>query len=94
MSIQGRGVVALPADVRKRQRLDTPGTQLRVVEREDGVIELHPLTTIPLDQAWFWTDRWRAQEAEANADIVAGRVTEHDSGDDLLDHLDGLRAKR
>ena len=89
--MQTRGVFALPADVRKRHRLDEPGAQLRVVEREDGVIELHPQLAIPAEQAWFWDERWQEIEAEANEDIAAGRVTRHASGAELLEHLDGLR---
>jgi len=84
-------VFALPADVRKRHRLDEPGAQVRVVERDDGVIELHPQVAVPADQMWFWTERWQKLEAEADADIAAGRVTRHDSGEALLEHLDGLR---
>lgn len=91
IGLQSRGVFALPADVRKRHRLDEPGAQVRVVERDDGVIELHPQVAIPADQTWFWTERWRKMEAEADADIAAGRVTRHDSGKALLEHLDGLR---
>jgi hypothetical protein len=91
VGIQSRGLLALPADVRKRHRLDEPGAQVRVVERDDGVIELHPQVAVPADQAWFWTERWQAMEAEADADVAAGRVTRHASGDALLDHLDALR---
>ena len=41
-AIQGRGTVALPAELRRKYRLDEPGAQLEVVERSDGVIELRP----------------------------------------------------
>jgi hypothetical protein len=77
--------------VRKRHRLDEPGAQVRVVERDDGVIELHPQLAIPADQAWFWTGRWQAMEVEADAEVAAGRVERHGSGDALLEHLDALR---
>ena len=91
VGLQSRGVFALPADVRKRHRLDEPGAQVRVVERDDGVIELHPQVAIPADQTWFWTERWQEMEAEADADIAARRLTRHASGEALLEHLDGLR---
>lgn len=91
IGLQTRGVFALPADVRKRHRLDEPGAQLRVVERDDGVIELHPQLAIPADQAWFWTENWQAKEIEANADVAAGRVSRHASDEALLEHLDALR---
>jgi hypothetical protein len=91
IGLQSRGVFALPADVRKRHRLDEPGAQVRVVERDDGVIELHPQLAIPADQAWFWNERWQSMEVEASADIEAGRVTRHESGEAFLGHLDDLR---
>ncbi len=91
IGLQSRGVFALPADVRKRHRLDEPGAQLRVVEREDGVIELHPQLAIPAEQAWFWQQDWQNKEIEASADIAAGHTRRHASGEALLEHLDTLR---
>jgi hypothetical protein len=76
--------------VRRRHHLDEPGAQVEIVEREAGVIELHPHVPIPADQAWFWTERWQARERDAEADVDAGRLTTHESADDFLRHLDGL----
>jgi bifunctional DNA-binding transcriptional regulator/antitoxin component of YhaV-PrlF toxin-antitoxin module len=88
VTVQGRGTLALPADVRRRHRLDEPGAQVEVVERADGVIELHPHVPVPADQAWFWTERWQAREREADAHVAAGEVTTHESAEDFLAHLD------
>lgn len=88
VAMQSRGTFALPAEVRKRHHLDDPGAQLRVVEREDGVIELHPLAAVPANQRWFWTERWQHMEREADADVAEGRVTSHDDVDALLESLD------
>jgi bifunctional DNA-binding transcriptional regulator/antitoxin component of YhaV-PrlF toxin-antitoxin module len=90
VTLQGRGTLALPADVRRRHQLDEPGAQVEVVERDDGVIELHPHVPVPADQAWFWTDRWQAREREADAQVAAGEVKTHESADDFLKHLDAL----
>jgi hypothetical protein len=90
VAIQKRGVVTLPSSVRKRHALDGPGAQVRIVERPDGVIELHPQLAVPADQAWFWSDRWQEMEREAEADIAAGRVTTHDSTEAFLKHVDAL----
>ncbi len=79
LTVQQRGTIALPPDVRRRHRLDQPGAQVRLVERDDGVIELHPVLGIPASQTWFWSERWQAMEREADADIAAGRtVTSND----------------
>jgi bifunctional DNA-binding transcriptional regulator/antitoxin component of YhaV-PrlF toxin-antitoxin module len=88
VALQGRGTLALPADLRKRHHLDDPGAQVRVVEREDGVIELHPLASVPADQRWFWTERWQRMEREADEDVAGGRVRTYDDVDDLLAALD------
>lgn len=89
LGIQRRGILALPADLRRRHNLDKPGAQVRIVEREDGVLELHPLTAVPADQAWFWTQRWQQMEREADADVAAGRVSTHDTVEELLDAFEG-----
>ncbi len=90
LGIQGRGTIALPADVRRRLHLDEPGAQLELVEREDGVLELRAALPIPADQRWFWTDRWQAREHEVDEYVEAGQVTVHESTQDFLDHLDVL----
>lgn len=87
VTLQARGVLALPLEIRKRYRLDEPGAQLELIEREDGVLELHPYSAIPADQAWFWTPEWQDGEREATDDIAAGRVERFDSDEDLLDAL-------
>lgn len=90
LGIQGRGTIALPADVRRRLHLDEPGAQLEMVERADGVIELRAALPVPADQLWFWTDRWQEREQEVDEHVAAGRVMVHASTEDFLDHLDEL----
>ena len=87
LSIQTRGVLALPPEVRKRLLLDSPGAQVEVTEREDGVIELRPQVSVPASQAWFWTDAWQARERQADEDLAAGRVTSYDDGESFLASL-------
>jgi bifunctional DNA-binding transcriptional regulator/antitoxin component of YhaV-PrlF toxin-antitoxin module len=87
VALQARGTLALPADLRKRHHLDDPGAQVRIVERDDGVIELHPLAAVPAGQRWFWTERWQRMEREAEENIAAGRVRAYEDVDDLLSAL-------
>jgi len=89
-----RGSITLPAEVRRRYRLDEPGAQVQVVERDDGVIELHPLLPHRADQAWFWTERWQQMEQEAQDDIAAGRVETFDDNDEFLADLEREAADR
>ena len=92
LGFQSRGVIALPADVRRRLHLDMPGAQVEVTEREDGVLELRPSLPVPADQRWFWTERWQRREREVDEHVVAGQVAVHQDGDALLVHLAGLEA--
>jgi AbrB family looped-hinge helix DNA binding protein len=88
LTVQSRGTVALPADLRRRLHLDHGDAQIKLIERDDGRIELLPVVAIPADQAWFWTDRWQAMEREADADVAAGRATVVEGADELIAHLD------
>ncbi|MQA74690.1 MAG: AbrB family transcriptional regulator [Solirubrobacterales bacterium] len=88
VTVQKRGVISLPPDVRRRHHLDEPGAQVEIAERTDGVIELRPQVAIPADQRWFWNERWQAMEREADADVEAGRVARFDSAEDLIAELD------
>ena len=87
VAMQARGVIALPADLRRRHHLDEPGAQVEIVEQEDGRIELRPLLPVPADQAWFWTDRWQAMEREADADFADGRITTFDGDHEFFAYL-------
>lgn len=88
LTVQVRGTLALPTEIRRRYRLDEPGAQVRLVERADGVIELHPLVAVPADQAWFWSERWQRMEQEAQDDLAAGRVVVTEGPDEFFDELD------
>jgi hypothetical protein len=85
--------VALPALLRKRLRLDQPGAQVEITEREDGVLELRPTIAVPAAEAWFWTDRWQEGERAVDAHVAAGETTVHESAEDFLAHLDALDAE-
>lgn len=88
LSVQSRGTVALPADLRRRLHLDRADSQVKLIEHDDGRVELVPVVAVPADQAWFWTDRWQAMEREADADIAAGRAAIVEGADELIAHLD------
>ncbi len=86
--MQSRGVLALPRGVRSRLGLDVPGAQVEVVEREDGVIELHPHVAVPAEQAWFWTERWQQLERGVDEHVKRGEVERFDSSEEFLSSLD------
>ncbi|MBB3045072.1 AbrB/MazE/SpoVT family DNA-binding domain-containing protein [Nocardioides sp. LMS-CY] len=90
VSLQRRGLVALPAEVRQRMHLDEPGAQLEVTEREDGVLELRAALPVPAEQAWFWTQSWQEREREVEVHVAAGELTIHDDVTDFLAHVDDV----
>jgi antitoxin MazE len=88
LTVQSRGTVSLPVQLRRRLHLDQADSQIKLIEHDDGRVELIPIVTVPADQAWFWTDRWQAMEREADADIAAGREIVVEGADELVAHLD------
>jgi antitoxin MazE len=87
VSVQSRGLIALPATIRRHLGLDKPGAQVEVIERE-GEVVLRPHVPVPADQAWFWTERWQRMEREADEAVAAGRVTVVDGAEAMLADLD------
>ena len=87
VTVQSRGLIAIPTAIRRHFGLDQPGAQVEVIERE-GEIVLRPHVAVPADQVWFWTERWQQMEREADDAIAARRVTVNDDVDDLLANLD------
>lgn len=88
VSPQGRGIVALPADLRRRLHLAEPGAQLELTEREDGVVELRAVLLVPADERWFGDERWQSGERGVDEHVAAGRVTTFDSDEEFLVALD------
>ena len=87
VTVQGRGLIAIPSSIRRHFGLDKPGAQVEVIERE-GEIVLRPHLAVPTDQTWFWTERWQQMEREADDAISAGLVTTVDGVEELLADLD------
>jgi AbrB family looped-hinge helix DNA binding protein len=87
VTVQARGVIAIPSALRRQLGLDRPGAQVEVVER-DGEIILRPHVPVPSDQAWFWTERWQKMEHQADGAIAAGKVASFENVDDFLADLD------
>ena len=87
VTVQGRGLIAIPTAIRRHFGLDKPGAQVEVIEREGGIV-LRPHLAVPTDQTWFWTDRWQQIEREADDAISAGLITTVDGVEELLADLD------
>ena len=92
VTVNDRGTLTLPADVRHAFHLDDPGVQLEVVTRQD-VIELRPHVAIPAGQAWFWTPSWQKGERAVDEHVAAGRVKRAENVDAFLAAVDKGRSK-
>ena len=55
---------------------------------EDDRAVVTPKKLVDKSQAYFWSEKWQKGEAEAEADIKAGRVKAFDSVEQLLEDLD------
>ncbi len=93
VSVQSRGTIAIPADLRRRMHLDEPGAQVQIIEHTNGRVELQPMLPIPADQRWFWTEKWQAMEREADEDIAAGRVSGAMDIDEFFESLERHRGE-
>jgi hypothetical protein len=67
---------------RRRQTTADPNARLERIEH---------MLAAP-DQAWYWTPEWQAGEADADADLIAGRSTKDDSDAQFLASLDAIPA--
>lgn len=85
------GTVTIPAAVRRKFGLDKPGAQVEIVVHDDTIV-LVPHAAIPADQMWFWSKEWQGKEREVEHELAAGRRTTHESGEELIAHLDRLDA--
>jgi antitoxin MazE len=80
------GQITLPAAVRKELDIQEGDVvEIKVVDDRAVVI---PKKLVDKSQGYFWTKEWQKGEAEAEADIRAGRVETFDSVEQLLEDLD------
>jgi len=80
------GQITLPAAVRKELHIQEGDVvEIQVV---DDCAVVTPKKLVDKSQAYFWTEEWQKGEAEAEADIKAGRTEAFDSVEQLLEDLD------
>lgn len=84
--VRAKGQITLPADVREAAHI-AEGDPIEVEMVADGIL-LRPRKVIDSTQAWFWTPEWQEGEAEASADIEAGRVETFNEDEAFLTALE------
>ena len=86
VNVQGRGTIVIPADLRKKYRLDEPGAQVEVISEGDHLI-LRPMLPVSATQAWFWTAEWQEGERQAEAERAALLGERFDDDEAFIDSL-------
>ena len=87
--LRTKGQITVPQEIRATLGAEE-GDDLIFYVDEQGQIIISRAQIIPLDQAWFWSQRWQRMEQEAQADLNAGRVIEFDNLGEALAALDQL----
>jgi len=82
--------VTLPREVAEALHIGE-GDEVEFTIEDDGRVVLRGLTTVPADQAWFWSPSWQAGEREASEQIAAGRTEEFEDAEAMFDALDEER---
>lgn len=88
VSVQGRGTIAIPAELRKQYHLDEPGAQVEVINEGDHIV-LRPMLPVAATQAWYWKQENLEGERQADSEHTAGLGETFDTADEFLDSLEG-----
>src|ERR1017187_3313528 len=78
-----RHQVTLPAEIREALQVRS-GDEIEFSVDEHGTITVRGFTSIPTDQAWFFTPSWQAGERQADEQIAGGKGGFYASGEDFL----------
>ena len=78
-----RHQVTLPAEIRAALQVRS-GDEIEFSVDEHGTITVRGFTSIPTDQAWFFTPSWQAGERQADEQIAGGEGDFYASDEDFL----------
>jgi AbrB family looped-hinge helix DNA binding protein len=90
--VRAKAQLTLPEEIRNALHIGE-GDEVEFTVNDDGTVTVRGFVSIPTDQRWFWTAEWQRGEAQANADITAGRSTVHHNAEDMFAHLDEVAEK-
>ncbi len=83
--------VTIPEEVRRSYPLEE-GQTVAVEATPQGIL-ITVVAEIDPAQAWFWSPRWRALEAQTDADFRVGHTTEAASADVVIRALKTKRSR-
>jgi AbrB family looped-hinge helix DNA binding protein len=79
----GSGAVTLPAEIREALQVRS-GDEIEFSVDEHGTVTVRGFTSIPTDQAWFFTPSWQAGERQADEQVAGGEGDFYASDEDFL----------
>lgn len=82
-----RHQVTLPAEIREALNVHS-GDEIEFTVAEDGSVTVRGYTSVPADQAWFYTPHWQAGEHQADQEIAAGEGDYYATAEEFLASLD------
>lgn len=90
--VQRHFQITIPAAVRKKLQLKE-GDVVDFEVRREGIL-IKPQTTIDREQAWFWSNRWQAEEKKVEEDFKKGKVVISENVDRFIKDLDKTQNKK
>ena len=79
-------VITLPLHIRKLFPVEV-GDPVEISINELGEIVIRPMKVVDASQAWFWSKKHLAAEAQAQAELKAGKAKRSKSAKELIDEL-------
>jgi len=87
--VRNRNQITIPKEYTEYVNVGE-GEELRYEMTDDGALILRPVITVPKDQAWFWTDKWQAEEREVDEEIKTGQISSSQNAGDFINDLKNL----
>lgn len=75
--------MTLPPEIRDALHVRS-GDEIEFSVDERGTVTVRGFTSIPTDQAWFFTPSWQAGEREADGQVAAGEGDFYASDEEFL----------
>lgn len=77
--------VTIPSKLVKKLKLK-PGDKLEIYEK-NGRLIIEPVSVIPREQAWFYSEQWQQEEQIVEEEIRSGNLKVAESEEELWKEL-------
>lgn len=77
--------VTIPSKLVKKLKLK-PGDKLEIYEK-NGRLIIEPVSVIPREQAWFYSEQWQQEEQTVEEEIRSGNLKVAESEEELWKEL-------